>query len=83
MTRPSRSSGSSASAHGRSFRAQHGGANVSADRCWHSYPPVRLYEIDLITNRTLVYGTLTATLALVYFGGVATTQLVFRALTGQ
>jgi hypothetical protein len=34
-------------------------------------------------NRTLVYGPLTATLALVYFGGVATTQFVFRALTGQ
>jgi hypothetical protein len=43
----------------------------------------RLYEIDIIINRTLVYGPLTATLALVYFGGVATTQLVFRALTGQ
>src|SRR5215210_4817103 len=43
----------------------------------------RLYEIDLIINRTLVYGPLTATLALMYFGGVATTQLVFRALTGQ
>src|SRR5215213_6432990 len=43
----------------------------------------RLYEIDLIINRTLVYGVLTATLALMYFGGVATTQLVFRALTGQ
>jgi hypothetical protein len=43
----------------------------------------RLYEIDLIINRTLVYGPLTATLALVYFGGVATTQLVFRALTDQ
>jgi hypothetical protein len=43
----------------------------------------RLYEIDLIINRTLVYGPLTATLALVYFGGVATTQLVSRALTGQ
>jgi hypothetical protein len=43
----------------------------------------RLYEIDIIINRTLVYGLLTATLALVYFGGVATTQLVFRALTGQ
>jgi len=42
-----------------------------------------LYNIDLIINRTLVYGPLTATLALVYFGGVATTQLVFRALTGQ
>ena len=34
-------------------------------------------------NRTLVYGPLTATLALVYFGGVATAQFVFRALTGQ
>jgi hypothetical protein len=43
----------------------------------------RLYEIDLIINRTLVYGPLTAALALMYFGGVATTQLVFRALTGQ
>jgi hypothetical protein len=42
-----------------------------------------LYDIDIIINRTLVYGPLTATLALVYFGGVATTQLVFRALTGQ
>jgi ADP-ribosylglycohydrolase len=43
----------------------------------------RLYEIDLLINRTLVYGSLTALLALVYFGGVATTQAVFRALTGQ
>jgi hypothetical protein len=43
----------------------------------------RLYEIDIIINRTLVYGVLTATLALVYFGGVTTTQTVFRTLTGQ
>ncbi len=43
----------------------------------------RLYDIDLLINRTLVYGTLTAMLALVYFGGVATTQAVLRALTGQ
>jgi hypothetical protein len=43
----------------------------------------RLYEIDLIINRTLVYGVLTGTLALVYFGGVATTQAIFRTLTGQ
>ena len=43
----------------------------------------RLYEIDLIINRTLVYGSLTAMLAAVYFGGVATTQAIFRTLTGQ
>jgi hypothetical protein len=43
----------------------------------------RLYDIDLLINRTLVYSALTATLALVYFGGVATTQAIFGALTGQ
>ena len=43
----------------------------------------RLYDIDLIINRTLVYGPLTATLVLVYFAGVATTESVFRALTGE
>jgi hypothetical protein len=43
----------------------------------------RLYEIDLIINRALVYGSLTALLALVYFGGVTVIQAVFRTLTGQ
>jgi hypothetical protein len=43
----------------------------------------RLYEIDTLINRTLVYGALTATLVAVYFGGVATTQAIFRTLTGQ
>jgi hypothetical protein len=43
----------------------------------------RLYDIDLIINRTLVYGSLTLMLALLYFGGVATTQAIFGALTGQ
>jgi hypothetical protein len=43
----------------------------------------RLYDIDIIINRTLVYGSLTLTLALVYLGGVVGTQAVFRTLTGQ
>jgi hypothetical protein len=43
----------------------------------------RLYEIDTLINRTLVYGALSASLALVYFGGVAATGAIFRALTGQ
>ena len=43
----------------------------------------RLYEIDLIINRTLVYATLTASLALVYVGSVVSLQSVLRVLTGQ
>jgi hypothetical protein len=43
----------------------------------------RLYDIDVLINRTLVYGSLTALLALVYFGGVATTQAIYSALTRQ
>ena len=43
----------------------------------------RLYDIDFLINRTLVYGALTATLALVYFGSVATAQAIFRTFTGQ
>jgi hypothetical protein len=42
----------------------------------------RLYEIDVVINRTLVYGSLTALLVTVYFGGVVGSQFVFRALTG-
>ncbi len=43
----------------------------------------RLYDIDIIINRTLVYGSLTATLIAVYFGGIVVLQRVFVLLTGQ
>jgi len=43
----------------------------------------RLYDIDPVVNRALVYGSLTALLALVYFGGVGAAQEVFRTATGQ
>jgi hypothetical protein len=42
-----------------------------------------LYDIDIIINRSLVYGSLTAILALVYIGGVVGLQAVLRVLTGQ
>src|SRR5215213_7998811 len=43
----------------------------------------RLYEIDILINRTLVYGSLTATLALAYVGGVVVLQTMVRAISGQ
>ena len=43
----------------------------------------RLYDIDLLINRTLVYGPLTAMLALLYVGGVVGSQALFHALSDQ
>jgi cytochrome bd-type quinol oxidase subunit 2 len=43
----------------------------------------RLYDIDVIINRALVYFPLTALLALIYVGSVVGMQALFRALTGQ
>ncbi len=43
----------------------------------------RLFGVDVIINRTLVYGTLTVVLALVYFSSVLLLQYLFHALSGQ
>jgi hypothetical protein len=42
-----------------------------------------LYDIDLLINRTLVYGVLSATLVTLYFGNIVVLQGIFVALTGQ
>lgn len=43
----------------------------------------RLYEIDVLINRTLVYGSLTVSLAALYIGGVVGVQALFRTVAGQ
>jgi hypothetical protein len=43
----------------------------------------RLYDIDMIINRTLVYGPLTATLVVLYFVGIVVLQRLFVVLTGE
>jgi hypothetical protein len=42
-----------------------------------------LYDIDVVINRTLVYGSLTVVLAASYEGGIVVLQHLFRAFTGQ
>jgi hypothetical protein len=43
----------------------------------------RLFEIDIIIRRTLIYAALTGVLAVIYFGAIIVTQQVFRAATGE
>ena len=43
----------------------------------------RLYDIDLLINRTLVYGSLTATLISLYFAGIVALQRVFVLVAGE
>ena len=42
----------------------------------------RLYDIDILINRTLVYGSLTIMLVLAYFGGVVGLQRLFSPMVG-
>ena len=43
----------------------------------------RLWDVDALVNRTLVYVSLTASLVALYFGCVVGLQALFRAFTGQ
>jgi len=43
----------------------------------------RLWDIDVLINRALVYGSLTITLAAIYVGSVALLEAAVRAFTGQ
>ena len=42
-----------------------------------------LFDIDVVINRTLVYGSLTAALVALYFGGIVVSQRMFVLLTGE
>jgi len=43
----------------------------------------RLWDIDIVIQRTLVYGLLTGLLLLIYFGSVILLQAIFAAVSGQ
>jgi hypothetical protein len=43
----------------------------------------RLFDLDVVINRTLVYGSLTAMSVVLYFGGIVLLQRVFIVFTGQ
>src|SRR5215211_3999198 len=43
----------------------------------------RLYDIDVVINRTIVYSSLTVTLVTLYFGSIVALQRVFVILTGE
>lgn len=49
----------------------------------HAMQRYHLFDVRFIVRRTLVYGPLTVSLALVYVGSVVLLQAFFRALTGQ
>lgn len=43
----------------------------------------RLFDVDLIIKRALVYGTLTLSLAALYFGAIVSLQLLLQRVLGQ
>ena len=43
----------------------------------------QLYDIDVIVKRTLLYGTLSAILAVIYFASVILLQAIFTSISGQ